>query len=33
MNGAPPAAQSFADFIMSAEGQKILVSRGFAAGK
>jgi molybdate transport system substrate-binding protein len=33
MNGAPPAAQRFAEFIMSAEGQKILVSRGFAAGK
>jgi molybdenum ABC transporter molybdate-binding protein len=33
MNGAPPAAQRFAEFIMSAEGQKILVSHGFAAGK
>lgn len=33
MNGAPPAAQTFADFIMSAAGQKILTSYGFAAGK
>ncbi len=33
MNGAPPAAQTFADFIMSAAGQKILTSHGFAAGK
>ena len=33
MNGASPAAQRFAEFIMSAEGQKILVSHGFAAGK
>jgi molybdenum ABC transporter molybdate-binding protein len=33
MNGAPPAAQAFADFIMSAAGQKILTSHGFAAGK
>jgi molybdate transport system substrate-binding protein len=33
MNGAPPAAQNFADFIVSAAGQKILTSHGFAAGK
>jgi molybdenum ABC transporter molybdate-binding protein len=31
--GASPAAQSFAQFIVSPEGQKILVSHGFAAGK
>jgi molybdate transport system substrate-binding protein len=33
MNGAPPAARHFAEFIMSAEGQNILASHGFAAGK
>ena len=33
MNGTSAAAQSFAKFIGSAEGQKILVSHGFAAGK
>jgi ABC-type molybdate transport system substrate-binding protein len=30
--GAPPAATAFADFIASAEGQKILVNHGFAPG-
>jgi len=33
MNGAPPAAQRFADFIMSPEGQRILVSYGFTPGQ
>jgi molybdenum ABC transporter molybdate-binding protein len=33
VNGAPVAAQEFAEFILSAEGQKILMSHGFAAGK
>jgi molybdate transport system substrate-binding protein len=33
MTGASPAAQSFADFIMSAPGQNILTSYGFAPGK
>jgi molybdate transport system substrate-binding protein len=32
IDGAPPAAIAFADFIASAEGQKILVSHGFAPG-
>lgn len=32
MNGAPPAAQAFAQFIVSAQGQKILIGHGFAAG-
>ena len=32
MSAAPAAAQSFAQFIVSAAGQKILVSHGFAAG-
>jgi molybdate transport system substrate-binding protein len=32
MNGASPAAQAFANFIVSPEGQKILVSHGFAPG-
>lgn len=32
INGASPAAQAFAPFIVSAEGQKILASHGFAAG-
>jgi len=32
IDGAPVAAQQFAEFILSAEGQKILVSHGFAAG-
>lgn len=31
MNGASPAAQAFAQFILSPEGQKILASHGFAA--
>jgi len=33
INEAPPAAQRFADFIMSPEGQKILTSHGFAPGQ
>jgi ABC-type molybdate transport system substrate-binding protein len=33
INGAPPAAQAFVTFIASPEGQKILVSYGFAPGK
>ena len=33
MNGAPPAAQGFAQFIVAPEGQKIPVSHGFALGK
>ena len=33
MNGAAPAAQSFMQFILSAEGQKILASHGFAPRK
>ena len=33
MNNAPAAAQRFADFIMSPEGQKILASYGFAPGQ
>jgi ABC-type molybdate transport system substrate-binding protein len=33
MNGAPPAAQQFADFIMSPAAQRILVSHGFAESK
>jgi len=33
MNDASPAAQGFARFIMSSEGQKILVSHGFAPVK
>lgn len=33
INGAPPPAQAFATFIASPEGQKILVSHGFAPGK
>ena len=32
IDGAPVAAQEFAEFILSPEGQKILVSHGFAAG-
>jgi molybdenum ABC transporter molybdate-binding protein len=32
INGAPPAAQQFAEFILSADGQKILASYGFAPG-
>ena len=31
IDGASVAAQEFAEFILSAEGQKILVSHGFAA--
>jgi molybdate transport system substrate-binding protein len=32
MNGAPPAAQRLADFIVSPEGQKILAKHGFTPG-
>jgi ABC-type molybdate transport system substrate-binding protein len=32
IDGAPPAATAFADFIASAEEQKILASHGFAPG-
>ncbi len=32
MNGAPAAAHRFAEFILSTEGQEILVRHGFAAG-
>lgn len=32
VSGAPVAAQEFAEFILSAEGQKILASYGFAPG-
>ena len=32
MTNAPPAALAFAQFIVSPEGQKILVSHGFAPG-
>jgi molybdenum ABC transporter molybdate-binding protein len=33
MNGAPPAAQTFAQFIVSPDGQKIMARHGFAALK
>jgi molybdenum ABC transporter molybdate-binding protein len=33
MNGAPPAAQAFAQFIASPDGQKIMASHGFATLK
>jgi molybdate transport system substrate-binding protein len=33
MNGAPAAARALAQFIMSPEGQKILVAHGFAAAE
>jgi molybdate transport system substrate-binding protein len=33
INGGPPAAQRFADFILSSEGQKILTSHGFSPGQ
>jgi len=33
VNGAKEPAQKFADFILSADGQAILVSHGFAAAK
>jgi molybdate transport system substrate-binding protein len=33
INGGPPAAQSFADFILSSEGQKLLTSHGFSPGR
>ncbi|HZQ12991.1 MAG TPA: molybdate ABC transporter substrate-binding protein [Pseudolabrys sp.] len=32
ISGAPPAAQDFAEFILSADGQKILAGYGFAPG-
>jgi molybdate transport system substrate-binding protein len=33
IDGAPAAAQAFAEFILSAEGQKILAGYGFAPGQ
>jgi molybdate transport system substrate-binding protein len=33
VNGAPASAQQFVDFIMSPQGQKILLDHGFAPGK
>ncbi len=33
LNGASPAAQDFAQFILSPDGQKIVVNHGFSAGK
>jgi len=33
MAGASPSAQQFAEFIMSSQGQQILASHGFVAGK
>ena len=33
INGAPVAAQEFTEFILSAEGQRILVSHGFGPGQ
>ena len=33
MNGASSAAQAFAQFIVSPDGQKILIGHGFAAVK
>jgi ABC-type molybdate transport system substrate-binding protein len=33
ITGALPAAETFADFIMSAAGQKIFSAHGFAPGK
>jgi molybdate transport system substrate-binding protein len=33
INGGPPAAQRFADFILSPEGQKILTGHGFSPGR
>lgn len=33
MKGAPPAAQAFAQFIVSPDGQKIMTGHGFAAVK
>ncbi len=33
MNGGSPAAQAFARFIVSPEGQKILIGYGFGGGK
>src|SRR5262245_9199584 len=33
MNGAAPAAQGFADFIVSPTGQQILTSHGFSSGQ
>jgi molybdate transport system substrate-binding protein len=33
INGGPPSAQRFADFILSSEAQKILTSHGFSPGR
>jgi molybdate transport system substrate-binding protein len=33
INGGPPAAQRFADFILSSEGQKLLASHGISPGR
>lgn len=33
VNGAPAAAQNFAEFMLSADGQRILTSYGFAPGE
>ncbi|HWU24919.1 MAG TPA: molybdate ABC transporter substrate-binding protein [Rhizomicrobium sp.] len=33
LSGTPPAAQRFADFILSPQGQKILEGHGFTSGK
>lgn len=33
INGSPPAAQRFVEFILSAAGQQILITHGFAPGK
>jgi ABC-type molybdate transport system substrate-binding protein len=33
MNGAGPQATQFAQFVLSAAGQRILTSFGFAPGK
>jgi molybdate transport system substrate-binding protein len=33
IEGAPPAAQDFVEFILSADGQKILAGYGFAPGE
>jgi molybdate transport system substrate-binding protein len=33
INGGPPAAQRFADFILSSEGQKLLTGHGFSPAR
>jgi molybdate transport system substrate-binding protein len=33
IKGGPPAAQRFADFILSSQGQKLLASHGFSPGR